>query len=228
MVTQCHTITQTMQSLEIVRSALEDPHLRPARRLSLLQRAHKLCQSSDGPATSREKKGVASRRKNSGKIPPSKRRRPSAFTLNDFPMMDLITAPEVSISGKQYHSDLRSVFAASTDDSPDSCSLVRVEGFAMYHYSNVEGWPCAVHAEASSFTAMFVLLMWDVIFTPGIPDVFRTPYQVEHLTQAIASFPGGLGMRLFRLMYTTYMAIKTEGLSHYLSCGFTYIVKQLR
>jgi len=86
---------QTMQSLEIVTSALEDPHLRPARRLSLLQRAHKLCQSSDGPATSKEKRGASNRRKSSGKIPPTKRRCSSAFTLNDFPMMDLITAPEV-------------------------------------------------------------------------------------------------------------------------------------
>ena len=73
------------------------------------------------------------------------------------------------------------IFTASVTDSPDSCTLVRVEGFAMYHYSNVDGWPCAVHAESSSFTAMFALLMWDVIFTPGIPDVLRTPYQVSEL-----------------------------------------------
>lgn len=98
-----------------------------------------------------------------------------------FFLLVLMHHMQVYISGKQYHSDLKSVFAASTSDSPDSCTLVRVEGFAMYHYSNVEGWPCALHAEASSFTAMFILLMWDVIFTSGIPDVFRTPFQVECL-----------------------------------------------
>lgn len=96
-----------------------------------------------------------------------------------FFLLVLMHHMQVYISGKQYHSDLKSVFAASTSDSPDSCTLVRVEGFAIYHYSNVEGWPCALHAEASSFTAMFVLLMWDVIFTSGVPDVFRTPFQVE-------------------------------------------------
>lgn len=98
-----------------------------------------------------------------------------------FFLLVLMHHMQVYISGKQYHSDLKSVFAASTSDSPDSYTLVRVEGFAMYHYSNVEGWPCALHAEASSFTAMFVLLMWDVIFTSGVPDVFRTPFQVECL-----------------------------------------------
>ena len=97
----------------------------------------------------------------------------------------LLVHMQVYISGKQYHSDLKSVFAASTSDSPDSCTLVRVEGFAMYHYSNVEGWPCALHAEASSFTAMFILLMWDVIFTSGVPDVYRTPFQVECLIQSV-------------------------------------------
>ena len=53
-----------------------------------------------------------------------------------------------------------------------------VEGYAVYHYNTVEGWPCALHAEGSSFTAMFVLLIWEQVFSPGVPNVFRTPYQV--------------------------------------------------
>ena len=49
----------------------------------------------------------------------------------------------------------------------------------MDHYNTMEGWPHAVHAERSTFTLMFSLLMWDVIFSSGVPDVFRTKLQVR-------------------------------------------------
>ena len=43
----------------------------------------------------------------------------------------------------------------------------------MHHYNTVESWPCAVHAERSTFSLMFALLMWNIIFCPGIPNVFQ-------------------------------------------------------
>jgi len=74
-----------------VKTALPDPHLHPARRLSLLQRAHKLCQSGDRPGTNRR----GSTQKGRRKTPTLKHQYSSAFSLEDFPMMELITAPEV-------------------------------------------------------------------------------------------------------------------------------------
>ncbi|MCG8625307.1 MAG: hypothetical protein MJE68_25320 [Proteobacteria bacterium] len=58
-------------------------------------------------------------------------------------------------------------------------TIVGVEGYAIQHYSTEQGWPCALHAEASSFTTLFALLMWSVIFASGVPDVFRTKFQAS-------------------------------------------------
>ena len=58
-------------------------------------------------------------------------------------------------------------------------TIVGVEGYAIQHYSTEQGWPCALHAEGSSFTTLFALLMWSVIFAAGVPDVFRTKFQAS-------------------------------------------------
>ena len=58
-------------------------------------------------------------------------------------------------------------------------TIVGVEGYAIQHYSTEQGWPCALHAEGSSFTTLFALLMWSVIFASGVPDVFRTKFQAS-------------------------------------------------
>uniref|UniRef100_A0A671M733 Fanconi-associated nuclease n=1 Tax=Sinocyclocheilus anshuiensis TaxID=1608454 RepID=A0A671M733_9TELE len=34
-----------------------------------------------------------------------------------------------------------------------------------------------IHGEGSTFSTLFGLLMWDIIFIDGVPDVFRNPYQ---------------------------------------------------
>lgn len=93
------------------------------------------------------------------------------------------------ITGKQCHTDSKTVYIASTTNSSLSRALVQVEGYAIYHYSNVEGWPCALHAEGATFSAMFSLLMWDVIFASGVPDVFRAPYQVGTLLWKLSISP---------------------------------------
>jgi len=68
--------------------------------------------------------------------------------------------------------------SASNVQSQRSTSILGVEGYAMHHYSISEGWPCAVHGEGSCFSTIFTLLMWEIIFAQGIPDVFRNRYQV--------------------------------------------------
>ena len=91
---------------------------------------------------------------------------------------------QVYITGKLFRTDSQVVFRASSSDSPNSHTFVRVEGYAAYHYGSSEGWPCAVHAESSTFSAMFALLLWEIIFSPGVADVFRTPYQVKQACPA--------------------------------------------
>lgn len=57
-------------------------------------------------------------------------------------------------------------------------SLVGVEAYAIEHYMKERGWPRAIHAENSTFSTLFALVMWDVMFAP-VPDVFRAPFQVS-------------------------------------------------
>lgn len=71
-----------------------------------------------------------------------------------------------------------SASSVSSGSGQHTHTLVGVEGYAIHHCSTELGWPCALHAEGSSFTTLFALLMWDVIFVSGIPDVFRTKLQV--------------------------------------------------
>lgn len=40
------------------------------------------------------------------------------------------------------------------------------------------GFVPGIHGEGATFSALFALLLWDVIFMEGVPDVFRYPYQV--------------------------------------------------
>lgn len=40
------------------------------------------------------------------------------------------------------------------------------------------GFVAGIHGEGATFSALFALLLWDVIFMEGVPDVFRNPYQV--------------------------------------------------
>ena len=56
--------------------------------------------------------------------------------------------------------------------------MVSVEQFALEHYRTEEGWSRGVHAEGSTFSTLFALLFWDIIFFHSVPDVFRSQYQV--------------------------------------------------
>ncbi len=88
---------------------------------------------------------------------------------------------QVTVTGRLLQNDIKPVYLASSRVGSTSSgqSMMGVEGYAAYHYSHTEGWPCALHAEGATFSAMFSLLMWKVIFSSGVPDVFRSPYQVS-------------------------------------------------
>lgn len=40
------------------------------------------------------------------------------------------------------------------------------------------GFVLGIHGEGSTFSTLCGLLLWDIIFMDGIPDVFRNAYQV--------------------------------------------------
>jgi hypothetical protein len=88
------------------------------------------------------------------------------------------------------HPDQRQSPSVSTRSSTGRLptrTIVGVEGYAIQHYSTEQGWPCALHAEGSSFTTIFALLMWSVIFASGVPNVFRTKFQASASTHVRTS-----------------------------------------
>lgn len=46
------------------------------------------------------------------------------------------------------------------------------------------GFVLGIHGEGSTFSTLCGLLLWDIIFMDGIPDVFRNAYQVLRLRRA--------------------------------------------
>lgn len=73
----------------MIKNALDDPHVRAPRTLSLMKRARKLCEaSSKSVMRSKSSKQRSKQTKKVDEYP--------SYDLSDFPEMDLITAPEVS------------------------------------------------------------------------------------------------------------------------------------
>lgn len=54
-----------------------------------------------------------------------------------------------------------------------------------------------IHGEGSTFSTLFALLMWDIVFMEGITDVFRNPYQVNKLPWFALFFVKGLNSDVF-------------------------------
>lgn len=52
-----------------------------------------------------------------------------------------------------------------------------VEEFALAHYRQ-QGYDEGIHGETSTFTTLYGLYFWDVLFLNGVPDVFRGKFQV--------------------------------------------------
>ena len=53
---------------------------------------------------------------------------------------------------------------------------MHVEEWVLAYYRE-NGFPDGVHGEGSTLTTIFMLLMWDVVFSP-VPDAFHSIYQV--------------------------------------------------
>ena len=59
----------------------------------------------------------------------------------------------------------------------DIRSFSAVEQYALSHYKNL-GYSEGIHGEGSTFSMLFSLLFWDVIFK-NISNAFVSPFQVR-------------------------------------------------
>ncbi|NXD22433.1 FAN1 nuclease, partial [Spelaeornis formosus] len=150
--------------------ALADPAVRSGRRLSLCQRALRL----RGSPGCRQLQGL----------------------LHDLPILAVHDVTHVTISGKMCPQTGmgKSVFLVEDigdgeggEDCSVSTVMCSVEELALTHYRR-NGFDQGIHGEGSTFITLYGILMWDIIFMDGIPDVFRNSYQTSPLDLHTDSF----------------------------------------
>ncbi|KAI4889045.1 hypothetical protein NFI96_023804 [Prochilodus magdalenae] len=165
-------LKQHEQAICAIRDGLKDPLVRTGHRLSLYQRAARMKESAS-----------------------FKKYR---LLLRNLPSLHVQDVTHVTIRGQLFPHEGgmgKSVFlrpAAGDVDSgegDDAMVLCSVEELALAHYRKL-GFDQGIHGEGSTFSTLFGLLMWDIIFMEGIPDVFRTPYQLCPLDMHTDSFYG--------------------------------------
>ncbi|KAI7802181.1 hypothetical protein IRJ41_002648 [Triplophysa rosa] len=152
-------LKQHEQAIYAIRDGLNDPLVRTGHQLSLHQRASRMKESAS-----------------------FKKYR---LLLRDLPTVHVQDVCHVTIRGQLFPHEGgmgKSVFliAANEDEGSrterDTMVMCSVEDLALAHYRTL-GFDQGIHGEGSTFSALFGLLMWDIIFMDGVPDVFRNPYQ---------------------------------------------------
>nr|XP_048724192.1 fanconi-associated nuclease 1 isoform X3 [Caretta caretta] len=163
-------LKRTEQAIECIRKGLSDPFVRTGHRLSLYQRALRLRDS------------------------PSCKKFRSLF--QELPVITVEDVTHVTIKGKMCPQTGvgKSVFLVEDDDDQEegedftlSTIMCSVEELALTHYRQ-NGFDQGIHGEGSTFSTLYSLLMWDIIFMDGIPDVFRNSYQAFPLDLYTDSF----------------------------------------
>ncbi|XP_055351205.1 fanconi-associated nuclease 1-like [Paramacrobiotus metropolitanus] len=95
-------------------------------------------------------------------------------------------APASIVCGKRCATENKmgkSVFIGAED----GVVVGSVEELALSHYRK-NGYPEGVHVEGSIIASLYGLLFWDVIYAEGIPNVFRSKFQVSPLDLGCPSF----------------------------------------
>ncbi|KAK3548646.1 hypothetical protein QTP70_015930 [Hemibagrus guttatus] len=150
---KCHE-----QAIHTIRDGLNDPLVRTGHRLSLHQRATRM-------------KDSASFKK-------------YRLLLRELPSISVQSVTHVTIRGQLFPHEGgmgKSVFlrpAAGHEDSGEGCDamvICSVEELALAHYREL-GFDQGIHGEGSTFSTLFGLLMWDIVYM-NVSDVFRTSYQ---------------------------------------------------
>ncbi|XP_073474969.1 fanconi-associated nuclease 1 [Aquarana catesbeiana] len=151
-------LKQTQKAITFILEGLSDPYIRTGHQLSLYQRAVRMRES---PSCKKFHK-----------------------MLNNLPEIIVEDVPHVTIKGKMYPQTGmgKSVFLMENvaeevgEDITLSTVMCSVEELALAHYREL-GYDQGIHGEGSTFSTLYGLFMWDIIFMEGIPDVFRNTYQ---------------------------------------------------
>ncbi|XP_048338141.1 fanconi-associated nuclease 1 isoform X2 [Sphaerodactylus townsendi] len=163
-------LKETEKAADCIRKGLLDPLVRTGHRLALSQRAQRMRESpackklrhllQDLPAVSVEDVAHVTIR---GKLCPQTRMGKSVFIMEDLGPDD------------------------TGEDREPAVVVCSVEELALAHYKQ-KGFDQGIHGEGSTFSTLYGLLMWDLLFMDGIPDVFRNPYQSYPLDLYTDSF----------------------------------------
>ncbi|XP_016320960.1 fanconi-associated nuclease 1-like isoform X2 [Sinocyclocheilus anshuiensis] len=154
-------LKQHEQAICAIRDGLNDPLVRTGHKLSLHQRASRMKES-------------ASLKK-------------YCLLLRDLPTVHVQDVTHVTIRGQLFPHEGgmgKSVFLRAANEDKRSTEgrgtmvMCSVEELALEHYRTL-GFDQGIHGEGSTFSSLFGLLMWDIIFIDGVPDVFRNPYQIS-------------------------------------------------
>lgn len=151
-------------AIRCISEGLADPEVRTGHRLSLYQRAVRLRES---PSCKKYK-----------------------HLLSQLPEIAVEDVKHVTITGRlcPQHGMGKSVFVLETGDATNPTTvLCSVEELALDYYRR-SGFDQGIHGEGSTFSTLCGLLLWDIIFMDGIPDVFRNAYQASPLDLCTDSF----------------------------------------
>ncbi|XP_046509723.1 fanconi-associated nuclease 1 isoform X2 [Equus quagga] len=140
-------------AIKCITEGLADPEVRTGHRLSLYQRAVRLRES------------------------PSCRKYRRLF--HQLPEITMEDVTHVTITGRLCpQSGMgKSVFVMEAEEATAPATvLCSVEELALAYYRR-GGFDQGIHGEGSTFSTLYGLLLWDIIFMDGVPDVFRNAYQ---------------------------------------------------
>ncbi|XP_029991545.1 fanconi-associated nuclease 1 [Sphaeramia orbicularis] len=145
------------QAICAIRDGLSDPLVRTGHKLSLHQRAVRMKESAS-----------------------CKKYR---LKLRDLPTIHVQDVRHVTIQGQLFPHEGgmgKSLFLIPANgngaEHANATVICSVEELSLAHYRQ-QGFDQGIHGEGSTFSTLFALLLWDLIFMEGVPDVFRNPYQ---------------------------------------------------
>ncbi|XP_022410349.1 fanconi-associated nuclease 1 isoform X2 [Delphinapterus leucas] len=150
-------------AIKCITAGLVDPDVRTGHRLSLYQRAVRLRAS---PSCQKY-----------------------AHLFRQLPEVTVDDVKHVTVTGRlcPQSGPGKSVFVLEAGGTAPATVLCSVEELALAHYRRC-GFDQGIHGEGSTFSTLYGLLLWDVIFMDGIPDAFRNAYQAAPLDLCTDSF----------------------------------------
>ncbi|XP_049578012.1 fanconi-associated nuclease 1 isoform X2 [Syngnathus scovelli] len=143
------------KAIRAIKDGLSDPFVRTGHKLALYQRASRMRESASFKKYHRQ--------------------------LRDLPTLHIQEVRHVTIRGQLFPHEggtgkSRFLVPSNGDDCTDGTVICSVEDLSLAHYRQ-QGFDQGIHGEGSTFSTLFALLLWDIIFMDGIPDVFRNLYQ---------------------------------------------------